>query len=143
MIISKWSVYVCMYLYVPEACNFIKKETLAQVFSCEFCEISKNTFPRRTLPVPASAWTFSVMIYSKLRIIRSLKFYKWLRRLLFCFWFGNVPTINKQSERNKQKIGLISKYKKQVSVCRCFPFCFKESIYMLLNQTFCYRKKKL
>ena len=26
------------------ACNFIKKETLAQVFSCEFCEISKNTF---------------------------------------------------------------------------------------------------
>ena len=28
----------------PEACNFNKKETLVQVFSCEFCEISKNTF---------------------------------------------------------------------------------------------------
>ena len=28
----------------PEACNFIKKGTLTQVFSCEFCEISKNTF---------------------------------------------------------------------------------------------------
>ena len=28
----------------PEACNFIKKETLAHVFSCEICEISKNTF---------------------------------------------------------------------------------------------------
>ena len=27
-----------------EACKFVKKETLAQVFSCEFCEISKNTF---------------------------------------------------------------------------------------------------
>ena len=26
------------------ACNFIKKQTLAQVFSCEFCKISKNTF---------------------------------------------------------------------------------------------------
>ena len=25
-------------------CNFIKKETLAHVFSCEFCEISKNSF---------------------------------------------------------------------------------------------------
>ena len=24
--------------------NFIKKETLAQVFSYEFCQISKNTF---------------------------------------------------------------------------------------------------
>ena len=27
-----------------KASNFIEKETLAQVFSCEFCEISKNTF---------------------------------------------------------------------------------------------------
>ena len=27
-----------------ETCNFIKKEILAQVFSCKFCEISKNTF---------------------------------------------------------------------------------------------------
>ena len=29
------------------ACNFIKKETLAQVFSCDFCEISKNAFSYR------------------------------------------------------------------------------------------------
>ena len=28
----------------PEVCNFIKREALAQVFSCEFCEISKSTF---------------------------------------------------------------------------------------------------
>ena len=32
----------------PQACNFIKKETLALVFSREFCEISKNTFSYRT-----------------------------------------------------------------------------------------------
>ena len=31
-------------MFRPEAYNFIKKETLVQVFSCEFCEISKNTF---------------------------------------------------------------------------------------------------
>ena len=35
-------------------CNFIKKETLAQVFSCEFCEVSKNTFSYRTPPVASS-----------------------------------------------------------------------------------------
>ena len=35
------------------ACNFIKKETLAQVFSCEFCEICKNT-SYKTPPVAAS-----------------------------------------------------------------------------------------
>ena len=35
-------------------CNFVKQETLAQVFSCEFCEISKNTFLHRTPLVAAS-----------------------------------------------------------------------------------------
>ena len=36
---------------------FIKKETLAQVFSYEFCEISKNTFFYRAPLVAASdAW---------------------------------------------------------------------------------------
>ena len=39
---------------VPQACNFIKKETLAQVFTSEFCEISKNTFLHRTPLVAAS-----------------------------------------------------------------------------------------
>ena len=36
---------------VPEsasACNFIKKEPLGQVFSCEFCKIFKNTLLYRT-----------------------------------------------------------------------------------------------
>ena len=37
-----------------EACNFIKKETLAQVFSSEFCEVSKNTFSYGTPLVAAS-----------------------------------------------------------------------------------------
>ena len=36
------------------ACNFIKKEILTQAFSCEFCEISKNTFSYRTPQVAAS-----------------------------------------------------------------------------------------
>ena len=38
----------------PEVGNFIKKETLAQGFFWEFCEISKNTFCYRTPPVAAS-----------------------------------------------------------------------------------------
>ena len=43
-----------------QACHFIKKETLVQVFSCEFCEVSKNTFSYRTPPLTASAWRGSV-----------------------------------------------------------------------------------
>ena len=40
--------------FAAEACSFIKKETLAQVFSCEFWEISRNTFCYRTSPVATS-----------------------------------------------------------------------------------------
>ena len=34
--------------------SFLIKVTLAQVFFCEFCEISKNSFSYRTPPVAAS-----------------------------------------------------------------------------------------
>ena len=38
-----WKIYSSL-SEVPQACNFVKKEILAKVFFCEFCEISKNTF---------------------------------------------------------------------------------------------------
>ena len=41
---------------ILEACNFIEKEASAQVFSCEFCEISKNTF--FTENVQVIGWSF-------------------------------------------------------------------------------------
>ena len=43
------------FLIKLQACNFIK-ETVAQVFSSEFCEISKNTHSYRTPPVAASEY---------------------------------------------------------------------------------------
>ena len=39
-----------------KACIFIKIDTLEQVFSCEFREISKNTFSYRTPPLAASGF---------------------------------------------------------------------------------------
>ena len=38
------------------ACNFIKKETMTQVFPCEICEISMNTFSYRAPVVAASRY---------------------------------------------------------------------------------------
>ena len=38
---------------MAEACSFIKKKTLAQVFSYEFCETFKNTFFYKISPVAA------------------------------------------------------------------------------------------
>ena len=43
-----------MTLLIQRPATLLKKQTLAQVFSCEFCEISKNTFFHRTPPVAAS-----------------------------------------------------------------------------------------
>ena len=44
-------------LFCKKACNFIKKETLAQVFSCECCEISKSTYFHRAPLAAASSMT--------------------------------------------------------------------------------------
>ena len=72
----------------PKACNFIEKEILPQVLSCEFCQISKNTF----FTEPLSATTSAVC---KNMILRSFFFFKnnllgkALKPPLFCspfFW---------------------------------------------------------
>ena len=51
-VLNIYAVY--LFFVHTEACNFIKKETLAQVFSSEFCEISKHHFSYRTPVVAAS-----------------------------------------------------------------------------------------
>ena len=38
-------------------CNYIIKENLAQVLSCEFCKVFENTFIHRTPPVTGSVFT--------------------------------------------------------------------------------------
>ena len=40
----------------------LSKKRLAQVFSYDFCEISKNSFSYRTSPVTASLLCFSLMV---------------------------------------------------------------------------------
>ena len=40
---------------IPFLIKLLEKETLAQVLSCELCEISNDTFSYRTPPVAASA----------------------------------------------------------------------------------------
>ena len=44
--ISKWKPAICCLSdsFTSDTCIFIKKETLARVFSCEFCKLFKNNF---------------------------------------------------------------------------------------------------
>ena len=59
--------HLCQILFLirlqAEACIFIKKETLAQVFSSEFYKISKNTFSYRTPPVAASGLLLTLILF--------------------------------------------------------------------------------
>ena len=72
--------------YRLEACNFIKKETLAPVFSCEFCKIYKNTFYYRTPLVAASGvlinWAILEPFSNKVAVF--LTEYLWWLLLPFC-----------------------------------------------------------
>ena len=54
----EWTKIMDINIKLPEAYNFIKKETLAQVYSCEFCETFKNTFFREHLRKAASEKCF-------------------------------------------------------------------------------------
>ena len=72
LVLQNWPSFIILLDYIrkwgairvsfTQACNFIKKETLAQVFSCDFCEISKNTFFTEHLGATASAFTLGRLI---------------------------------------------------------------------------------
>ena len=59
-----------------------KKGTPTQVFSCEFCEISKSTFSYRTPPVAASEIGL-------------------INRMILCYQYSNeTPIVSKKSKTN-------------------------------------------
>ena len=63
--------HLCQSLFLIKlACNFVMKEALAQVFSCEFCEISKNTFFTEHLWETASDVT-SLMFPRKFGLVKT------------------------------------------------------------------------
>ena len=50
--LRNYTKFICDLFNSLEACSFIKKETRAQVFSCEYCEIFKNTYLKNGLLAP-------------------------------------------------------------------------------------------
>ena len=71
--------------------NFIEKETLAQVFSCEFCEISKNTFYHRTPLVAASVhlilYHFYLVLMHSVNILAHILFHYFFSLYFVSFLF--------------------------------------------------------
>ena len=64
---------------LQKACNFIKKDTLAQVFSCEFCGTSRNMFSaepatehlQATASAPSSVISLLLLLISPMFVFRS------------------------------------------------------------------------
>ena len=69
-------VRVSFLIKLQKVCNFIKKETLTQVFSCKFCEISKNTFFNRT-PSGCCFYFYNCLLYIQRRIQNPVKHLRW------------------------------------------------------------------
>ena len=68
--------HLCQSCQSASVCNFIKKETLTQVLSYEFCEIFKNTFFYRIPPVAASGFLVFILLracYQEIKIKKLLQ----------------------------------------------------------------------
>ena len=80
-----------------QACSFTKKGTLAQVFSCQFCEISKNTFFTEQLRTSAS---LDQVLWCSFKKVCGLKNpYKTsfsTERLVNSEWINKAVLINKR-----------------------------------------------
>ena len=86
-----WSSYPEVFWKRAQACNFIKKETLTKVFSCELCEIFQNTFfiehlrwlLQQNLSLGFAEWNCAVAIITT------------PRHHIYCFWwFFHYVNIN-------------------------------------------------
>ena len=77
------------HLYQSLSFNKVEK-TLAQVFSCEFCEISKNTFSYKTPPVAASPYRGDLHS-AILKALRSFQEKRDLKSNDMQFFLQNVP----------------------------------------------------
>ena len=124
--------------YVGQACSFIRIETLAHVFSCEFGKISKNTFSYRTPQVIASVQ------YYFLRKNRHIQFCKELYQLIQLFegmlWGCIGVCVQGQPQRKEQyekiRCQILAKYINPFESCYKQLYCLQLSaghLYSLLN----------
>ena len=68
--------------------TLLKKETQAQVFSCEFCKISKNTFFTEPLRATASELSVKFDNYQFLNLLLHLHFHlNWQINGIYQHWF--------------------------------------------------------
>ena len=94
-----------MFFKTGVVCNFIK-ETLAQVFTFEFCEISKNTFSYRTPLMAASEefWQLRALTSrNEVKAIKSINSIKSVGKYYYEIesWLQQVPLVMEKSHQSE------------------------------------------
>ena len=107
-------------------CNFIKKETLAQVFSGECCEIFF-----KTPPVAASGVLFRMRVHSKRRVVTGRAVQKIFWKNICSHkpweWLWEKPFIKSYLNKNMEVYNLILFFLKTNSIMYVFLWIFKKS----------------
>ena len=106
-----------MFLEISQSLFFnIKSKALAQVFPCEFCEISKNTFSYRRPPVAAFVY------YSKIQLpsfrFQSSRVEQWIRARY------SLQTLNKRKQEQLNLIKTTRVGKQNIKVDCIHPVIF-------------------
>ena len=110
-------------------CNFMKKGTLALLFSCEFFEISRNTFFHRT-PLGDCFWFEIWQITCYLKDLRTL-----LKTLQFVYYSNRTPYLELHSPTKSLLPDVPHKYKKalcSISILKFFNV-FISSTYLQIK----------
>ena len=110
------------------ACNFVKKETLAQVFSCEFCEISQSTF------VTEHFWTTASEVASLYSEWRSYKLaFKFYSIPILCHRITFQRLISNKYEINTSVI--LSLFRKKFALLLLLPKVYVNGLLLLKLMT--------
>ena len=105
----------------PQACNFIKRHILAEVISCESCEISKNTFFTEHHWRTAS----DIQLYTKLQIGYNNRDQLVFSKLLFIKISLSRFTFSKGLTRNPSGYGMGNIHKQTITKIfryKCYLF---------------------
>ena len=110
--------HLCQSLFFNKAAGqakpatLFKKESLPQVFSCEFCEIFRNIFSYRTLPVAASRRIFFVLhhsfqIHHKNILVKPWKQGIFFHTLIQTFWYSSCLVFSFNHHHTKPVLYLV------------------------------------
>ena len=103
---------------MPQACNVINRMTLAQVISCEFYKIFKNTFFHRTSLMAASLYFISTFLVTHVSNNKKPSIIK----IVYTTFSRFVTRFSYQTQQVKEGLHTHVVYKRPHLVIQCIQY---------------------